>query len=311
MTLGGLVNGSMELAPGHELRANLIYSHVGEDQARELQGFNLDSNTDQRNTRIQFIQQSMFNGQLEGTHLLEWAGESLFDWRAGYTIADRYEPNTREVLYRLAPDGRFLFDTFIQSGSVFHQDLEDTGASGAVDLETPFTVSGLPASIKVGGSLQLKDRDVYTRRFRFLPAPGGFISNEIRTLSPNQLLAPSHIATDGFEIAESTFRADNYDGADDRVAAYAMLDMSLGSRFRVSGGARFERTEQGVVPFERAETSQAPLEGAEFSSDDILPALNLTFELNSEMNLRAGVSRPSDSPTMRVARTSLGIRTSS
>ena len=40
-----------------------------------------------------------------------------------------------------------------------------------------------------------------------------------------------------------------------------------------------------------AETSQAPLEGADFQSDDILPALNLTFELSPEMNLRGGVSR--------------------
>ncbi len=70
-----------------------------------------------------------------------------------------------------------------------------------------------------------------------------------------------------------------------------MLDMSLGSRLRVSAGARFERTAQSVVPFDLAETSQAPLEGAEFTSDDILPALNFTFELNPEMNLRGGVSR--------------------
>lgn len=291
VTLGGLVNGSMELAAGHELRANLVYSHLGEDQSRELQGFNLDSNTDQLNTRIQFIEQSMFNGQLEGTHLLPWAGESLLDWRAGYTTANRYEPNTREVLYRLAPDGRFLFDNFIQSGSVFHQDLEDTGASGAVDLEVPFTVSGLPASFKTGGSLQVKDRDVYTRRFRFLPVPGGRINNDIRALSPNELLATGHIGTDGFEIAESTFRADNYDGVDDRVAAYAMLDASLGQRLRVSAGARFERTEQNVVPFDLARTAQTPLQSADFQSDDILPALNLTFELSPEMNLRGGVSR--------------------
>ena len=291
VTLGGLLNGSMELATGHELRANLVYSHLSEDQAREFRGFNLDSNTDQLNTRIQFIEQSMFNGQLEGTHLLPWAGESLLDWRAGYTLANRYEPNTREVLYRLAPDGRFLFDNFIQSGSVFHQDLEDAGASGAIDLEVPFTVSGLPSAFKMGGSLQVKDRDVYTRRFRFLPVPGGRINNDIRALSPNQLLAPGHIGTDGFEIAESTFRADNYDGADDRAAAYAMLDMSLGERLRVSAGARFERTKQDVVPFDLAQTAQTPLESADFQSDDILPALNLTFELSPRMNLRGGASR--------------------
>ena len=172
VALGGLLNGSMELAAGHELRANLLYSHLGEDQAREFRGFNLDSNTDQLNTRIQFIEQSMFNGQLEGTHLLPWAGESLLDWRAGYTLANRYEPNTREVLYRLAPDGRFLFDNFIQSGSVFHQDLEDAGASGAIDLEVPFTVSGLPSAFKMGGSLQVKDRDVLHAAFPLPPGAG-------------------------------------------------------------------------------------------------------------------------------------------
>jgi TonB-dependent receptor len=298
-SLGGLINMAYELAPGHELRSNFVYSSLSEDEAREYEGWNLDSNTDQLNTRIRFLGQSMSNGQVEGTHLLGWLGQSLLDWRAGYTRAARYEPGTREVLYRQNPDGVFRWENFIQSGSVFHQELEDTGGSGAVSLQTPFTLRGLPSSLKLGASAQLRDRDVYTRRFRFSPAPGGFIDEEIRALQPNELLDPGHIARDGFEINEATFRSDNYTAADDRTAAFAMVDLSLHRRLRAVAGARIERTEQIVTPHDLGPQNQAPLEGADRSSTEVLPAVNVTFAWTPSVNLRAGAARTLARPELR------------
>ena len=135
-SIGGLLNLSYELAQAHRIRANLIYNRLAEDKFRSLED-NLDSGTDQLNTRIRYVSQTLTNVQLEGTHVLQGLGGSSVKWRTTYTRAERYEPNTREVLYR-AFDGTYLFDDFVQSGSVFHQNMVDDGLSGGADMEVPF-----------------------------------------------------------------------------------------------------------------------------------------------------------------------------
>ena len=131
-----MLNLSYELAQAHRIRANLIYNRLAEDEFRSLED-NLDSGTDQLNTRIRYVSQTLTNAQLEGTHVLQGLGGSSVKWRTTYTRAERYEPNTREVLYR-AFDGTYLFDDFVQSGSVFHQNMVDDGLSGGADMEVPF-----------------------------------------------------------------------------------------------------------------------------------------------------------------------------
>jgi len=297
--LGGLLNAAWEVSDRHELGIDVLYSRITEDEARVFEGFNLDSNTNQRNTRVRFVAQSMTNVQLEGEHLFPSLGSSRFSWQGAFTRATRFEPNTREVLYRETDDGRFVFDTFVQSGSVFHQDLEDQGFSGRASLDVPFEVRGVSGSFRFGGGGETKDREVYTRRFRFLPAPGGIIDDSIRALPPNELLDPRHIGTDGFELQEATFRGDNYDASEDRAAGFAMVDLELIPRLRVVTGARFERSDQTVTPFDVGETDQAALEGAKLETTDVLPSLNVTYEVRRDLNLRLGLSETLARPQLR------------
>jgi len=292
VTLGGLVNITYQPAPSHQLKLATVYNHVSNDVSREFVGFNLDSNTDQRNSRIQFLEQTLLNSQLEGEHRLGFVGGATLNWRGAYTQASRYEPSTRESLYREFA-GDFLWDDFIQSGSVFHQDMVDDGFNGGGSLKLPFEVRDAPASIAVGGSFERKDRGAYTRRFRFRPQSGGIVDSSVRLLSPNELFGGdgAYIAPDGFEIQEATFRTDNYDAVQNIDAAYAMLDFELLDGFRVSGGARIERSLQTVTPKDLWDTGLPGVEGAELESTDVLPAFNATLALNGTMNLRGSASR--------------------
>src|SRR5690606_8833754 len=216
-----------------------------DDASRVLTGFNADSNTDQWNSRVQYLGQSLMNGQLEGEHQLGFLGEATFTWRGAITRAGRLEPSTREALYREFGE-RFYWDDFIQSGSVFHQDMVDAGWSGAASLHVPFEIRDLPATVSAGASTDEKDRQAYTRRFRFRPQSGGMIDNEVRTLRPDELFGADAglIAPDGFEIREATFRTDNYDALQSVDALYLMADLEPVSGLRLSGGARVERTRQ-------------------------------------------------------------------
>ena len=298
VSVGGLLNASYELAPTHRLSLNGVYNRLTDDAARTLEGFNLDSNTNQRNTRIQYVAQSLMNAQLRGDHQINSLGDLSIDWRAAATRAERYEPNTRESLYREF-DGTFVWDDFIQSGSVFHQDMVDDGYSGGLNLTLPFNVRGLPASIRVGASADRKDRSAYSRRFRFRPR-GGDIDSRVRTLEPDELFQPQYISPTGFEISEATFRTDNYDASEEIEAAFLMFDAEILPKLRLVAGARVERSRQQVSPVDLFPVpGQTALEGADVNETQVLPALNLTYEVTDAVNLRASASQTLARPQLR------------
>ena len=298
VSLGGLLNASLRLAPTHRISLTTVYSRNVEDEARILEGFNLDSSTDQRNTRLRYLAQALLSTQLSGQHLFPWLLGSSVSWRAGYSRATRYEPNTREVLYRRSVDGRFLFDTFVQSGSIFHQDLVEDGVTGAIDWKLPFNFRSLPASFGIGAAADVRDRSAFTRRFRFIPQ--GTLGDSVRALPPDQLFTAANIAPDSFQIQEATFPQDNYDADQSIYAAYGMLDLEVLPRLRLVGGARVEKAEQTVVPRALFQSSSQSAQTAGLQDTDVLPGVNLTYALNGgDMNLRAGVSRTLARPQLR------------
>lgn len=296
---GGLLDVGYLVSRTNKIRASLLYNSLTDDEARILQGFNLDSNTDQRNTRLRFVQRTTLNATLRGEHLFSSLGDTRVQWSGAYTTTGRYEPNTREVLYRQAPDGEFLFDTFIQSGSIFHQDLDDTGFSGSLDVEIPVNLLAGDGKLSIGGMIDDRERDVYSRRLRFLPASGAVIGTDVRMREPNDLFTPETVGPDGFELREATFREDNYTGTYSVAAGYGMLQLQALQRLSVEAGVRIEKAEQRVTPVDLFPTSLPPSEGATLDETDVLPALNLTYSLAEDMNLRLGASQTLARPQLR------------
>jgi len=295
---GGLLNTTWQPNGSNQIAFSGMFNRLVDDLSRSLEGFNLDSNTDQLNTRLQYIATTLLNAQLRGTHTLGFLADSRVEWRGAYTSARRYEPSTREVLYRDFA-GTYYFDDFIQSGSVFHQDQEDNGWSGGATWTLPFALAGRPGDMAVGVSTDRKDRETFTRRFRFRPFRGGDLTNEDLALAPNDLFADENISPTALEIQESTFASDNYDASQDVDAAFVKLEAEPISRLRLSGGVRVERSAQQVTPRDLFGT-QLTVDGAtELEETDLLPAVNVTVEATDRMNIRASYSKTLARPQLR------------
>lgn len=297
VSLGGLANLSYELTPTNRLTVNFLYNRLMEDEARRYQGFNLDSNSEQRNYRLRFLAQTLVNAQFGGEHLLGFLADAKMDWSAAWSRARREEPNTREVLYR-EEDGEFLFENFVSSGSVFHQDLVDDTYSGSADFTIPFALGSgeRSGSVAFGGRISAKRRDAYTRRFRFLMVPGARID---RTREPNDLFDPTSIGSTGFELQEATFRPDNYDATEDIAAGYAKTEADVTRRIKVMMGLRVESAVQEVAPFDLFNSSLPGQENTRLDDTDLLPVLSLTLGLRDNMNLRLSGSRTLARPQLR------------
>ena len=267
-----------------------------ENEARIFEGYNNDVGEDIRNTRLLWVEEDIFSSQLSGEHLFPALGSARLDWNANLSRASRNEPDLRETLYEYSPSiSSFVLADESQSGFRMFNDLDDEVVEFGLDWSSFFTQwDGLPAMLKIGPQLTMRERDFGSRRFRLKPRGAGFVD---LTLPPERIFTPENIGS-AYELREETRPTDTY-AADQTVSAlYGMVDLPLGSRLRVIGGARVERSRQQVDTFDpfstTAETVTAALENT-----DVLPGVSAVFALSPAANLRAGYSHTVNRPEFR------------
>jgi TonB-dependent receptor len=89
---------------------------------------------------------------------------------------------------------------------------------------------------------------------------------------------------------------DAYDAAHGVDATYAMGDVTFG-KWRIIGGARYERSTQKVTTFNPFSVEDAVV--SRNDSDDLLPSLNIVYQLAARTNLRLGYGRSVNRPEFR------------
>jgi TonB-dependent receptor len=94
-------------------------------------------------------------------------------------------------------------------------------------------------------------------------------------------------------ITEAQSEKSNYDGYQETRAAYGMLEFNLTGNLRFIGGARIENTVIEMVSFDEDQPK------GELDNVDILPSLNLIYNISNNMNLRAAYTNTVARPTFR------------
>jgi outer membrane receptor protein involved in Fe transport len=294
---GVVFNTSYRAGQHHKLSVKTLYNRSAEDEARIYQGYNSDRSTDLRDLRLRFIERGIFSGQLSGEHHFESLSDSRLKWQFSGARATRNEPDNREVLYEQRR-GEWVFFDITQSGSRFFFDLTDDEVGAKLDWETSVkSPTGSAGKIKFGGLVRDKSREFDARRFRFEQSSG--IQRHVDlTGTPEELFAEENIAPGRFELRESTRSTDNYTATQDIHAGYLMTDMPLTGSLRFVGGVRVEKSKQNLVSFDPFALQRAPIE-VNLDDTDVLPGVNLIYQLTDKQNLRASYSRTLARPDFR------------
>ncbi|MCI0487191.1 MAG: outer membrane beta-barrel protein [Blastocatellia bacterium] len=294
--LGLVLNTSYKINGNHQIFFKNFLTNQATDETRIFQGFNDDRRTDLLNTRLRYIEERIYTGQVSGTHILPWFKDNVFAWRYTFSRATLDEPDLRESLYELDPTtGEFIY--FNQTQSLFRlfNEMRENIREPAADLSKYWFFSGFSLNTKAGFSLIDRDRVFDSRRFRF--APRSVVGVDF-TQRPEQLLQSENINPDLFEIREETRTTDHFDAIHNISAYYLMADFTM-KRWRFIGGARVEYSDQVVQTFEPFRvTSDSSF--AKLKDRDVLPSFGVAYALkNGEMNLRAGASRTVTRPQFR------------
>ncbi|TNE80703.1 MAG: TonB-dependent receptor [Bacteroidetes bacterium] len=325
-TIGTLANLAYQWG-ANEVSLNILYNHDGEKVARQQEGSapQILSNPDAYFfTSINYLQErTLSNIQLRGEHKLG-KKKNVLSWVLGTTGSSLDQPDMKLFAYKI--DKGFTAPVINPSEfdlpSSFFRSLNDRQFEGKIDYEMPFKKEkgNKIDKIKFGAAFSTKNRTFSELRYRVAMDGVDFDPNSpyytpnARTISdagtPEAYFVSSNfgmvdtyvVGNDVRRYLHSNFiydqtRAENkYTGTENIGGLYAMGEYNW-RRWKFIGGARAELTDINVVS-EKKDTAGNFVTG-NIEGIDILPSLNIVYEINSKSNMRAAATQTLARPNMR------------
>ena len=293
--LGGVLNTAVRLTPNHKLIFRNTYTHDAEKSVREFSGYDGGVGNNVHAERLRYIERSLLSTGVGADHSLPAWRNSLVHWQFTYSKSTRDEPDLREVLRNELPNGTYVFAGTSTSGIRFFSTLDDHIYEPQLDYSIPFFKGSVTGMFKVGFRATVRGRDFAARRFLMNLQRSGSVN---LALPSNELFAPENIRPDAFQLLEYTRQTDAYLASMNIYAGYAMVDLGLGSRWRLVAGLRVESADQIVTTRDNFTTSVIPVQ-AVLQNTDPAPSVNVIYALTSHQNFRVSYSRTLSRPDFR------------
>jgi hypothetical protein len=349
--IGGLATAVFKPHEDHELSLRYVVNLAADDAAR-FQVQETGETSVEQNQTLHYVERSVASLQAHGSHdLREVFGDSRIpglkiDWMIADNRTSQNEPDVR--FFRNVYDLTNMSMRFPQNSTDFQntrrifRNIDETNGQTGSNLIAPIRVWGdREGKLQGGILLDRTDRDYVQRSFTYtFPTQFGSIFNADRreNIAKAEFIAtePDDLWTDVFTNPENIGLATNtppapnqllwtilplgddvdYVGDQEIDAAYVMGEVPLGSKVKVLGGVRVEKTEISIVPHNEAfgevevivvlpsgDRAVQPVPEEEATADlserDTLPAVSVTWEIVPRMRLRGSWSRTVARPTFR------------
>mgnify|MGYP000462164651 CR=1 FL=1 len=298
--LNGYLALETQYKDNHRFFTNTMFLRQAIDEARVQQGFTDAEVNDVRRTQLKFITNQLFMQQVGGDHLFEDLNNLKIDWVYTNSTANRTEPNTRDYRYDENDDGSYSFSRRADSNQISFGELEDKDASWRMDVKLPIEFdNGFGVSLNSGFIHQEKNRESAIQRFTFIPVgPDGRDSEVLAQSSLEDILNPTFITPNGFQVRDTTRSTDRYNAHQELLSYYGQLDMNFFDAVRVTGGLRWEENDQFVETFKATGNSSESVVTS-VKKTDMLPAVSATWFINKKQQLRIGFSQTISRPDFR------------
>jgi outer membrane receptor protein involved in Fe transport len=290
---GGILNLSTRLGGASRIQLNNNYNRSADNEATRLAGVYEEFGGLVDLTRLTFIERSVRSHQLRGEHLL--ASRHRVDWSGAYSRVSRNEPDRSDLIDEALANAqtgaveRVRWSDIRRSATRSFSALEEQSREAGANLRMAFGSPGSDFAVKVGGNFRRVERDADSRAYDIT----NLTLDAAQRAAPAESLFDGRYADGGLALQRNVIGG-AYMATDDNLAGYLQLEIPLGARVRVIGGARVERSQLDVV-------SESPLGDTEAALDntDVLPSLALNLALSRSSNLRASVSQTLSRPEYR------------
>lgn len=291
--MGSLLNLEYKNARKLNIESTTLAIHTSENSAHYYEGYKKDMETIQV-TDMSWIEQTLLNQQLRGIVELEFLNYSLLDASYSFSYAGHREPDHYKYMYQEDPAaaGGYSIKASAQSIGLVWGKVDDFIHDGSVHLEIPFRLfrkNEVNDYADIGFQFIRQDRSAAIRRFGYIPATA--VSGSIE-----EVLDDDNIGTT-VDFLEFTKKFDSYTGSHTVAAGYVDLDIMLARWLRLTGGLRYEYSNQTIETYDFENQDRFLTESLVYH--DFLPSVNLNFPFDASQQLRFGVSRTVNRPDLK------------
>ncbi|MFN4946934.1 MAG: TonB-dependent receptor plug domain-containing protein, partial [Chryseotalea sp.] len=296
-----LSNWSLNINAANKIEFRNLYTRMGTALTTFREGQDIDKGQDVRNGSFRYIERAIYTGQIEGKH--DIIKDKLnISWVAGYTTAQRNEPDWKRYSYRRNTGSGADFELFVPTNAAnpanaarFFQDLNEDNITGRADVTYKFKLGSVEESAEVKSGLwyERKDRTFAARQIGFVQR--GIIDLETFKKPISEIFVPENIdSQNGFSVTESTTITDAYTANNRMFAGYVSFNLPVTSKFRIIPGVRVEnntiqlKTRDGVGGA-----------NVDYPLTSVLPFANISYNITTRSLVRLAYSKTINRPEFR------------
>jgi TonB-dependent receptor len=314
-----LANFSFKFNENHALTFKNIFSINSTDLVVDRYGQKDINDTRYISSNVRwFTSNKIFSSQLNGDHYFSDPKIKL-NWNGFFSNIDRSIPNLRRNVYSITDPSSTVPSETIPiaeiangnggadyGGGMFFSKNKESISGGKLDIAKKFDIGEqLINEIKIGGFIQTRDRDFFSRQLQYNTLTlGGNFDYSLLELPDATIFNQGNMGVisatgvtpviNGFTLYDASKFTDTYKAGSDLNAAYIMLDNRYKS-FRLVWGVRIEDYTQTLD----ARLTETEYLAQKNQQKDILPSANLIYSINKKQNLRLSFSKTLNRPEFR------------
>ncbi|MCF6171062.1 MAG: TonB-dependent receptor [Bacteroidales bacterium] len=304
--IGGLANLNLKLNADNRIGYVLLVNHSGVKTAYYRDG---QKPSDEIGMYIQsrelgFQERSIIANQIKGRHFFNSFFKLGMEWISSLTVSSLDEPDLRFFTNSFYPDlngdARYEINpSKYKVPSRYKRGMRELNLDNKVDFTLPFQFNNAPSKLRFGLAFVLKKREFTEEKIDYL-AQVQYYNGNVSDYLDDANIGQNHPLYDpltrqnyGLYVQNSTDLRNSYDAAQSIFAAYVSADVRLAPGLRLEAGVRFEKNRMEVGSRKKG------IDKGSLDDADFLPAINLTYTLAENMNLRFAYTRTLSRPSFR------------
>jgi hypothetical protein len=293
---GGIGNFSTMLGSRSRIAFNNIYNHSADNEAHSDEGFDEQLSTDPtartssvRRSWLDFVERTVRSNQIKAEHSI--GSRINFDWNVTSSEVTRWQPDHTDLFYvRQGPTDPYYLPNDPKSSRRLYAYLDESVLNPGANLRLTVGPQEHPWQLKLGTQVRSTRRNSALDPYLITPT---VVTQAQLEQQPESLF--TSLATAGRIAVQRDPDAGFYQARDRVSAGYGMLEIPIGSRVSLIGGARVEGW--------RLDLRSAKYVGENFDSlytnNDVLPSASLNIKIGESQNLRLAVTRTLSRPEYR------------
>lgn len=294
---GGLINLNALLGEKTLVTLNNNYNRSADNEAHQDHGTLDDYGFETLRSSLSFIERSVRSNQLRIERSI--SSSDLLSLALTSSGVTRKEPDRSELQYVREPDPRTgaplpyaLFSYNSDGARRTFSDLSESGISSAIDYRASFGDPARATVVKLGSSFRKTERDADNSSYSIL---GYGLTRAQREKTAEEIFGASTGSNSPLLSVLLNSTGGSYTASDRIGAGYGMVDVPVGDRLRIIGGARVERALLDVASIATTgERSKARMDNT-----DLLPSLVANVALTDAQNFRVSASQTVSRPEYR------------